>query len=397
MLNKEKPEQPCSLEYPNDIQNTHPGLMAYRKPGPYPDCFCSRCGKPLPVGAACCPYCLPPSALTTAKRILRIGLSRAPRHSKAVAHICSDNLVGITASVGEWLKEDGDFSIEIWDKDGLWEQIRPILGKCLRVWCRFKDRVPAGLNLAGIPYSLHKAGSPGNGAPSFGVYIASREEKLQQGETALSRCHIGDILCDPTTKLQYVVFTLFPDPKMISCAGEIQPVVAGLDRVTPHVSTQGPACSGGAPSVKHPGLVESDKPEQYRDDKVPDSWQELKPVELSEWVSYTQQECIVGKCVYRIPCLIEAAKARELPVMDVPLRHLNLCNIYRKLNLRGMVMHFKATMDSDLGTPIILDEDGELMDGRHRIMKALINGCTTIKAVRFDTNPPYDRLTGENE
>jgi len=29
----------------------------------------------------------------------------------------------------------------------------------------------------------------------------------------------------------------------------------------------------------------------------------------------------------------------------------------------------------------------ELMDGRHRIMRALLDGAETIKAVRFDENP----------
>jgi hypothetical protein len=71
--------------------------------------------------------------------------------------------------------------------------------------------------------------------------------------------------------------------------------------------------------------------------------------------------------------------------------------MYSNQNLRSMAMHFKAAMDSDLSIPIILDEDGELMDGRHRIMKALITGCATIRAIRFDTNPPHDRATGENE
>jgi len=42
--------------------------------------------------------------------------------------------------------------------------------------------------------------------------------------------------------------------------------------------------------------------------------------------------------------------------------------------------------------PIILDEDGELMDGRHRIMKALLIGLETVKAVRFDQNPPPCRV-----
>ena len=34
-----------------------------------------------------------------------------------------------------------------------------------------------------------------------------------------------------------------------------------------------------------------------------------------------------------------------------------------------------------------MDEDGEIMDGRHRMMKCLLEGIETIKAVRFEENP----------
>lgn len=73
--------------------------------------------------------------------------------------------------------------------------------------------------------------------------------------------------------------------------------------------------------------------------------------------------------------------------MIIPLDHLNIYNLYEKLTLREMVSHMMAVNDADLSKPIILDEDGELMDGRHRIMKALLLGKKTIKAVRFEKNP----------
>lgn len=73
--------------------------------------------------------------------------------------------------------------------------------------------------------------------------------------------------------------------------------------------------------------------------------------------------------------------------MDVPINHLNVYYAYENLTLREMVMHMNAVNNADLETPIILDEDGELMDGRHRIMKAMLLGNKTIKAVRFDENP----------
>lgn len=78
---------------------------------------------------------------------------------------------------------------------------------------------------------------------------------------------------------------------------------------------------------------------------------------------------------------------KDFEVLDIPLRHLYLYSTYQQINLREMVMHMRAVQDADLSYPIILDEDGELMDGRHRIMRALLDGETSIKAVRFDENP----------
>lgn len=100
----------------------------------------------------------------------------------------------------------------------------------------------------------------------------------------------------------------------------------------------------------------------------------------------------VGKHKWRCTRLFELAK--KLPVMDVPLDHLN---IYYKLCtdnpcLRNFVRQMKLVMEADLRYPIILDEDGELMDGAHRICKALYLRRKTIKVVRFDVNPEPDEI-----
>lgn len=106
-------------------------------------------------------------------------------------------------------------------------------------------------------------------------------------------------------------------------------------------------------------------------------------MKISEWTP--DQYSRLGKCTWSVQRLICLAK--DLPVMEIPLNHLNVYNTYEKLTLREMVMHMKAVNGSDLSFPIILDEDGEIMDGRHRIMKAMLTGKKTIKAVRFDKNP----------
>lgn len=98
----------------------------------------------------------------------------------------------------------------------------------------------------------------------------------------------------------------------------------------------------------------------------------------------------LGKHKWRCTRLFQLAK--DLPVMEIPLAHLNVYYTYEKLTLRDMCGHMKQVQDADLQYPIILDEDGEVMDGRHRIMKAILTGAETIKAVRFDENPPPDEV-----
>ena len=114
-------------------------------------------------------------------------------------------------------------------------------------------------------------------------------------------------------------------------------------------------------------------------------------MKIKDWHSPQDQMCSLGRHSWSVPRLFELA--RSLPVMDVPLDHLSVYYTYEKLTLRELVMHMRAVNDADLGQPIILDEDGELMDGRHRLMKAMLNGEPSIKVVRFDENPSPCRVS----
>lgn len=93
----------------------------------------------------------------------------------------------------------------------------------------------------------------------------------------------------------------------------------------------------------------------------------------------------LGKHKWHAACLFELSK--DLPVMKIPLEHINMYNKYESMTLRELAGHIVAVEKADLKYPIILDEDGEIMDGRHRLLKAIIKGKRTIKAVRFLENP----------
>src|SRR6185503_7458804 len=57
---------------------------------------------------------------------------------------------------------------------------------------------------------------------------------------------------------------------------------------------------------------------------------------------------------------------------------------------RAVVEHMKLIGEADLSFPIILSADGSVMDGRHRIAKAALEGQENIQAVQFDRDPEPD-------
>lgn len=113
-------------------------------------------------------------------------------------------------------------------------------------------------------------------------------------------------------------------------------------------------------------------------------------MKIKPWVSPSDQMCKLGRNHWSVARLFELS--RDLPVIEAPLDLLCVYYTYERITLREMVMHMKAVQDADLTAPILLDEDGELMDGRHRIMKAMLTGAETIKVKRFDENPLPDKV-----
>ena len=113
-------------------------------------------------------------------------------------------------------------------------------------------------------------------------------------------------------------------------------------------------------------------------------------MKIPVWAEPSTQFSEIGRHLWSVSRLHQLA--RDLPVLEIPLDHLNIWHKYHDLTLREFVMHMRAVQAADLAFPIILDEDGEIMDGRHRIMRAMLECKPTILAVRFDENPPPCRV-----
>jgi len=88
--------------------------------------------------------------------------------------------------------------------------------------------------------------------------------------------------------------------------------------------------------------------------------------------------------------------AETLPVVEVELENIRGLDEVtwfseEKLpTLRNVVGHCQRILDCDDSYPVILTEDNCVFDGMHRIAKHLLEGKKTIRAVKFEKNPPPD-------
>ncbi len=113
-------------------------------------------------------------------------------------------------------------------------------------------------------------------------------------------------------------------------------------------------------------------------------------------VQYHFRDSARGLCAWNVHRLVE--RSRDLPQEHVPLAAIReLDEPYwagdstRPLTCCSVVEHARLMLDCDLAYPVILSSDGRVMDGMHRIGRALLEGRTEIEAVRFleDPDPDY--------
>lgn len=105
-----------------------------------------------------------------------------------------------------------------------------------------------------------------------------------------------------------------------------------------------------------------------------------------------------GNQVWKVTSLIYHVEQQKLDVFDLPLCGINIANRAWEsdgLTIKEFAKHWKRANEADLNYPVILDDDGFIMDGWHRVAKALFLGMSTIKAVRFDETPVCDYVKSD--
>src|SRR4029450_2969206 len=84
-----------------------------------------------------------------------------------------------------------------------------------------------------------------------------------------------------------------------------------------------------------------------------------------------------------------------LPRVRIPLAQLRdlgagLVEEEERPTWRSFLEHVRYIDEADLAFPIILSASGEVMDGMHRVAKAMREGRTEIEAVQFVEDPSPD-------
>ena len=84
--------------------------------------------------------------------------------------------------------------------------------------------------------------------------------------------------------------------------------------------------------------------------------------------------------------------ARALPVKQIPVDSIWQIDSahWGRVTPRDLAEHVRLIAETDPSYPIILSADGRVMDGMHRVVKAIMGGHTTIAAIQFEVQPEPD-------
>lgn len=104
------------------------------------------------------------------------------------------------------------------------------------------------------------------------------------------------------------------------------------------------------------------------------------------WVS-------LGDRAWHIETVWRAAEG--MPVEEVPLaaiRELDEDCWFKggAATVRAVVDHARQIQEADLNLPVILASDGQVLDGMHRIAKAVLSGDALVLAQRLSRDPDPD-------
>lgn len=117
----------------------------------------------------------------------------------------------------------------------------------------------------------------------------------------------------------------------------------------------------------------------------------MDSVKISE-IQLIENNYVRRGTTWNVLKLIEASK--DIKPFDLPLQgiDISISPWGNHLNIKQFVYHSKRIKKTKLKYPVILDDEGFICDGWHRVCKALLKNKKTIKAIRLVNMPEPDKI-----
>ena len=99
-----------------------------------------------------------------------------------------------------------------------------------------------------------------------------------------------------------------------------------------------------------------------------------------EDMTFAESEYHRGNKIWNAQTLYDFAKAKEYPILDMPLWNIDLTAEPFECNqLHSFIFQCKRVNQCSLEYPIILDDVGQIADGYHRLCKAILEGIRLLE------------------
>jgi len=104
-----------------------------------------------------------------------------------------------------------------------------------------------------------------------------------------------------------------------------------------------------------------------------------------ETMKFEDSKFTDGKSTWSATSLYEAAKNQKCKKFKLPIKHLDLewVRYPDGLRLIDFAYHMKRVLATDLNYPILMNHNGRIMDGEHRILKAISINQDWVWCVRL--------------
>ena len=120
------------------------------------------------------------------------------------------------------------------------------------------------------------------------------------------------------------------------------------------------------------------------------------PVKIG-YATYSENTASIGNRVWKASTLVEKVKELKLEPFKLQIQAIDLsASPWTGKTIYDIAGHVKRALAADLSHPVIMSEYGWIMDGWHRILKAIIEDKPYVLAVRFELDPVED-YTVNNE